>query len=131
MRDDISFLSDGRKLVGHLYLPEGHAVGDLLPAVVVIGASSGTKEQTPAVYGPRLAQRGYAALTLDHTSYGESEGTTRSDENPFAKSEDVKNAVTYLTRRSEVDQSRIAAVGVCGGGGFAPYTAVADRRIKA
>jgi fermentation-respiration switch protein FrsA (DUF1100 family) len=131
MRDDISFLSDGRKLVGHLYLPDGPAAGDLLPAVVVIGASSGTKEQTPAVYGPRLAERGYAALTFDHTSYGHSEGTPRSDENPFAKSEDIKSAVTYLTGRTEIDPSRIAAVGVCGGGGFAPYTAVADRRIKA
>ncbi|MDX6546537.1 MAG: uncharacterized protein QOG33_87 [Gaiellales bacterium] len=131
MRDDIFFLSDGRKLVGHLYLPEARIANEPLPAVVVIGASSGTKEQTPAVYGPRLADRGYAALTFDHTSYGQSEGTPRSDENPFAKSEDIKSAVTYLTGRPEIDANRIAAVGVCGGGGFAPYTAVADRRIKA
>ena len=120
MREDISFLSDGRKLLGHLYLPDTHVAGEPLPAVVVVGASSGTKEQTPAVYGPRLAQRGYVALSFDHTSYGESEGTPRSDENPFAKSEDIKNAVTYLTGRTEIDPSRIAAVGVCGGGGFAP-----------
>jgi uncharacterized protein len=131
MRDDISFLSDGRKLVGRLYLPDSRVAGEPLPAVVVIGASSGTQEQTPAVYAPRLAQRGYAALTFDHTSYGASEGAPRSDENPFAKSEDIKSAVTYLTDRTEIDPSRIAAVGVCGGGGFAPYTAVADRRIKA
>jgi uncharacterized protein len=49
MRDDIFFLSDRRKLVGHLYLPETHVADEPLPAVVVIGASSGTKEQTPAV----------------------------------------------------------------------------------
>src|ERR1700735_4440868 len=71
------------------------------------------------------------ALPLAHPTYGKSEGTPPSDENPFAKSEDIKNAVTFLTGRDEVDASRIAAVGVCGGGGFAPYTAVADRRIKA
>jgi len=131
MREDISFLSDGHNLSGHLYLPDTHVVGEPLPAVVVVGASSGTKEQTPAVYAARLAERGYAALAFDHTSYGESEGSPRSDENPFAKSEDIKNAVTYLTGRREIDANRIAAVGVCGGGGFAPYTAVADRRIKA
>jgi len=131
MREDVTFSSDGRKLAGHLYLPGDRTSAEKLPAVVVVGASSGTKEQTPAVYSQRLVARGYAALAFDHSTYGESEGTPRSDENPFAKSEDIKNAVTYLTGRDEIDTDRIAAVGVCGGGGFAPYTAVADRRIKA
>jgi fermentation-respiration switch protein FrsA (DUF1100 family) len=131
MRDDISFMSDGQTLSGHLYLPDGLVDGEPVPAVVVVGACSGTKEQTPAVYGSRLAERGYAALAFDHTSYGDSEGSPRCDENPFAKSEDIKNAVTYVRGRREVDADRIGAVGVCGGGGFVPYTAVVDRRIKA
>jgi fermentation-respiration switch protein FrsA (DUF1100 family) len=131
MRLDITFPSDGRKLTGHLYLPDDRPPAERLPAVVVVGASSGTKEQTPAAYSRRLAGLGYAALAFDHSSYGQSEGTPRSDENPFAKSEDIKNAVTFLTGLGEVDADRIAAAGVCGGGGFAPYTAVADRRIKA
>jgi dienelactone hydrolase len=127
---DVTFLSDGRKLVGNLYLPEGRTPGERVAAVVTVGASSGTKEHTPAVYSRRLAELGYAALAFDH-SYGESDGTLRSDENPFAKSEDIKSAVTFLTSRAEVDPERIGALGVCGGGGFVPYTAVADRRIKA
>jgi uncharacterized protein len=131
MREDITFLSDGRKLAGHMYLPDHRPAAEPLPAVVVVGASSGTKEQTPAMYSRHLVDLGYAALAFDHSSYGQSEGTPRSDENPFAKSEDIKNAVTFLTGRDEVDADRIAAAGVCGGGGFAPYTAVADRRIKA
>jgi uncharacterized protein len=131
MREDVTFSSDGRKLAGRLYLPEDRTATQKLPAVVVVGASSGTKEQTPAVYSQRLVALGYAALAFDHSTYGESEGVPRSDENPFAKSEDIKNAVTYLTGRDEIDTDRIATVGVCGGGGFAPYTAVADRRIKA
>jgi fermentation-respiration switch protein FrsA (DUF1100 family) len=125
MREDITFTSDGRNLMGHLYLPDDRQAAEKLPAAVVVGASSGTKEQTPAEYSRRLVALGYAALAFDHTSYGESEGIPRSDENPFAKSEDIKNAVTFLTGRDEVDAGRIAAVGVCGG------TAVADRRIRA
>jgi len=131
MRENITFASDGRKLAGHLYLPDDRSAAEKLPAVVVVGASSGTMEQTPAEYSRRLVALGYAALAFDHTSYGESEGMPRCDEDPFAKSEDIKNAVTFLTGRPEVDPARVAAVGVCGGGGFAPYTAVADRRIKA
>jgi fermentation-respiration switch protein FrsA (DUF1100 family) len=131
MRQDINFLSQGQKLIGDLYLPDDRTPGKKLQAIVMVGASSGTKEQTPATYARRLAERGYAALAFDHTSFGESEGRPRNDENPFAKSEDVKNAVTFLTSREEVDSERIGIVGVCAGGGLAPYTAVANQRIKA
>jgi fermentation-respiration switch protein FrsA (DUF1100 family) len=128
---NITFLSDGRKLAGHLYLPQGSSDGGRVAAVVVVGASSGTKEQTPAVYSQHLAKLGYAALAFDHSTYGESEGTPRRDENPFAKSEDIKSAVTFLRNRAEVDGNLIGGLGVCAGGGLVPYTAVADRRIKA
>ncbi|MEV8390151.1 MULTISPECIES: alpha/beta hydrolase [unclassified Streptomyces] len=129
MRGDITFESNGNRLAGHLYLP-GRDAG-AAPAVIVVGAASGTKEQSPAAYATRLAKLGYVALAFDHSTYGDSEGTPRCDENPFAKSEDIKNAVTFLAGREEVDRERIAAVGICGGGGYVPYTAVADRRIKA
>jgi fermentation-respiration switch protein FrsA (DUF1100 family) len=101
MRQDISFRSNGRHLLGHLYLPDQHAVGEQLPAVVVVGPASSTKGQVPAVYAQRLSALGYAALAFDHTSYGESEGFPRTDEDPFAKIEDVKDAVTFLTRRAD------------------------------
>jgi uncharacterized protein len=131
MRDDISFRSNGRLLLGHLYLPDQLAAGERLPAVVVVGPASSTKGQAPAVYSQRLSELGYAAIAFDHTSYGESEGTPRTDEDPFTKIEDIKNAATFLSHRPEVDAARIAAVGLCAGGGYAPAAAVADRRIKA
>jgi hypothetical protein len=87
--------------------------------------------QVPTIYAERLAELGYAALAFDHSSYGESEGGPRSDEDPFAKIEDVKNAVTFLAGHDKINAARLAAVGVCAGGGYAPAAAVADRRIKA
>lgn len=131
MRHDVTFTSNGNQLLGHLYVPDESAEGKRLPAVVVVGPASSTKGQVPAVYATRLAERGYAALAFDHTSYGESAGFPRTDEDPFTKIEDVKSAVTFLAGRPEVDVERIAAVGVCAGGGYAPAAAVADRRIKA
>ena len=38
MREDITFPSDGRKLAGHLYLPDDRPAAERLPAVVVVGA---------------------------------------------------------------------------------------------
>jgi fermentation-respiration switch protein FrsA (DUF1100 family) len=131
MRRDISFRSDGSLLLGHLYLPDQFAAGERLPAVVVVGPASSTKGQVPAIYSQCLSELGYAAVAFDHTSYGESEGTPRTDEDPFTKIENVKWAVTFLTQCPEVDSERIAAVGVCAGGGYAPAAAVGDRRIKA
>jgi hypothetical protein len=131
MREDITFESNGNRLLGYLFLPEDLAAGQKVPAVVSVGPASSTKGQVPTIYAERLQALGYAALGFDHGSYGESEGTPRSDEDPFAKIEDVKNAVTFLTSRPDIDSDRIAAVGVCAGGGYATSAAVADRRIKA
>jgi fermentation-respiration switch protein FrsA (DUF1100 family) len=131
MREEISFRSEGRLLLGHLYLPDQLAAAESLRAVVVVGPASSTKGQVPAVYAQRLSELGYAAVAFDHTSYGESEGMPRFDEDPFTKIEDIKNATTFLARHPRVDVARIATVGVCAGGGYAPAAAVADRRIKA
>jgi uncharacterized protein len=131
MRQDITFTSNGNQLLGHLYLPDELKAGERVPAVVVVGPASSTKGQAAAVYAGRLSALGYAAVAFDHTSYGESAGFPRTDEDPFTKIEDIKSAVTFLAGRPEADPSRIAAVGVCAGGGYAPAAAVADRRIRA
>lgn len=131
MRQDVTFISNGNHIVGELHLPGETQPGERLPGIVVVGPASSVKGQVPTVYAERLAALGYAALAFDHSTYGESEGWPRSDEDPFAKIEDVKNAVTFLARHRTINADRLAAVGVCAGGGYAPAAAVADRRIKA
>jgi fermentation-respiration switch protein FrsA (DUF1100 family) len=130
VRQDITFISDGNHIVGQLHLPGETQSGQQLAGVVVVGPASSVKGQVPTIYAERLADLGYAALAFDHSTYGESEGWPRSDEDPFAKVEDVKNAVTFLAADHRIDADRLAAVGVCAGGGYAPAAAVADRRIK-
>ena len=131
MRKEISFDSRGHKLVGYLHLPAGQSADSRASTIVMIGPADGSKEHAPSIYAERFARLGYAALAFDHTSYGDSEGTPRCDEDPFVKSEDIKNAVSFLQGRPEVDPDRIVGVGVCAGGGYLPYTAATDRRIKA
>ena len=131
MLQDATFTSNGNRIVGELHLPGETASGERVPGVVVVGPASSVKGQVPTIYAERLAALGYAALAFDHSSYGESEGWPRSDEDPFAKIEDIKNAVTFLAGHDHIDADRLAAVGVCAGGGYVPAAAVADRRIKA
>ncbi|TFB30352.1 alpha/beta hydrolase [Pedobacter alluvionis] len=127
----VHFRSGNLTLAGHLYIPFDFKEGEKRPAVIVLSPGGGIKEQTSGRYASELSKKGFIALAFDHRSYGESEGYPRFDEDPFTKVEDTKNAVSYLTTRTEVDSERIGVMGICGGGGVAPTAAATDRRIKA
>ncbi|OHV85121.1 hypothetical protein LCM4573_04380 [Rhizobium sp. LCM 4573] len=125
----VSFDSSGVALVGNLYLPAG-ATGSN-PAVVVTGSWTSVKEQNPAEYARRLAERGFAVLAFDHTGFGESGGAIRGYENPAAKVADIKAAISFLENLPEIDRTRINGLGICAGGGYMARVAAEEPRLNA
>ena len=95
------------------------------------GPISSVKEQTLPHYAERLADAGYTVLTFDSRSFGESEGQPRQHYDPNQMIADYGNAVGYLVTATDVEPERIAAVGVCMGGGYAVSLAALDKRVKA
>lgn len=125
---EVRFESEGVELVGNLFLPDGRGPW---PAVVLQGPLTSVKEQVTGNYAAALAERGFAALSFDHRFFGQSGGEPRQYESPTKKSEDVRNALSFLAAQGEVEAGKLAAVGVCAGGGYMASAVANDGRIKA
>ncbi|GII80490.1 peptidase [Sphaerisporangium rufum] len=127
MADDVQFTADGITLAGDLRTPPGAGPH---PALVLTGPFTGVKEQVTGRYAARLTEAGYVTLAFDHRNFGASGGAPRRHEDPQGKLADLRAAVSFLRGRPEVDGTRIGAVGVCLGAGYALRFAAFDPRVK-
>ena len=129
---NVSFFSRNIKLAAHLYQPTPDSSNRSGAAVIIGHPWTSIKEQSPANYARVLSQAGFICLTYDAAYQGESEGEPRSLEDPAQRVEDIKSAVTYLTSlKNIVNPDKIGVLGICASGGYAPYAAQTDHRIKA
>ena len=127
----VTFNNRGLKVAGVLYYPRDYRRGEKRPGIVTGHPTGGVKEQTAGLYSRRLADKGFITLAYDCTYQGESEGEPRHLEDPSARVEDIKSAVSFLSSLEEVDAERIGGLGICASGGYLPFAAQTDRRIKA
>lgn len=82
-------------------------------------------------YHEALTDAGFGVLIVDYRGFGESEGD-KGVLSPALQLEDLVNAVTYLTTRTDVDADSIGVFGSGGtGGGNAILLAAVDTRIRA
>jgi fermentation-respiration switch protein FrsA (DUF1100 family) len=128
-RADVTFLSDGLQLAGHLRVPA--ETSGPLPGLVFTGPLTGVKEQVTGRYAEALTAAGFVTLAFDHRGFGASEGLPRQHEDPPGKLADLRDAVSWLSAHPAVDAGRVGCVGICLGGGYALRFSAFDPRVRA
>jgi pimeloyl-ACP methyl ester carboxylesterase len=126
---NISFRSDGLKIVGTLYGGERDGKN---PCIILLHGSSpyGRKLALYRILGRKFAELGYIALSFDFRGFGESEDPTIGDLNMFNFYKDVSNALDFVTSKDNVDVSKIYLVGHSLGGNIAFVLGTKDERIR-
>lgn len=130
-REPIRFNSDGLALAGHLYRPPRAAPGERTAALVMAGPTTSVKEETLPHYAAALAEAGFTVLAFDNRNFGESEGTPRQHLATADQIEDLKNAISYMLTRGDVDPDQLGLCCVCMGAGYGLAVGAMDRRVKA
>ncbi|MBA3701392.1 MAG: alpha/beta hydrolase [Rubrobacteraceae bacterium] len=130
-RAEVRFESEGLQLAGHLYRARGVLEGGRAPALVMAGPMTSVKEETLPHYAERLQDAGYTVLAFDNRNFGESEGEPRQHLDTYEQVEDLKNAISYVLTREDVDPERLGLCCVCLGAGYGLEVAAMDRRVNA
>jgi dipeptidyl aminopeptidase/acylaminoacyl peptidase len=148
----VTIYSDGTKMVGDLYLPQGMQKADKRPAVVFCAGTAGTRRGTPTQLAPYFLDAGFVFLAFDYRGWGDSDGKLVPVEplpKPDAKSEvtakvrvvrwqmdfadqtqDIRAAISFVAGEPGVDPERIGILGTSYGGGLVTWVAANDPRVK-
>lgn len=118
------------KVSANLYLPPNFDKNKKYLGITVAHPNGGCKEQVAGLYAQKLAELGYVVIVADARYQGASEGEPRLRDYPENRIEDVSGMVDYLISLPYIDNKRIGALGICGGGGYTLACAQTDKRIK-
>jgi len=127
----VSYLLRGLKIAANVYTPAGYEPSGSYPTITVAHPNGGTKEQTAGRYAQRLAEQGYITIAADAVYQGHSQGEPRSVDKPFFRTDDIHGMADFIASFPGVDTDRLAALGICGGGGYTLNAAKSDKRFKA
>ena len=129
MKRAVEFYSEGFKLCGDVYTPDGLQAGEVRAAVLLCHGYTGVKDLYLPDNAKSLNDAGYVVMTFDYKGWGNSEGT-RSRLAPYSRVMDVQAAMTFLALQPEADEDRIGLYGTSYGGATVSWVGAVDQRAK-
>ena len=129
MKREVEFYSEGFKLCGDVYTPDGLQAGEVRAAVLLCHGYTGVKDLYLPDNAKTLNDAGYVVMTFDYKGWGDSEGT-RSRLAPYSRVMDVQAAMTFLALQPEADEDRIGLYGTSYGGATVSWVGAVDQRAK-
>jgi hypothetical protein len=126
----VNFFSEGSRIEGDLFLPDGLKSAEQRPGVVLCQGFTGVRSLILPDYAKVFVDAGFVVLTFDYRGWARSEGP-KWRLVPLEQVDDIRNALTFLQAQPQVDPDRLGLWGTSYGGGHAPYVAGVDARVKA
>ena len=130
MKRAIEFYSEGFKLCGDVYVPDGLAAGETRSAVLLCHGYTGVKDLYLPDNARVLNEAGYVVMTFDYKGWGDSEGVSPNRLVPYSRVADVQAAMTYLGLQPEVNEDSIGIYGTSYGGATVSWVGAVDERAK-
>ncbi len=127
----VNYKINGLSIAANVYTPPFYEADQKYPAIVIAHPNGGVKEQVAGLYAQKLAEQGFITITADAAYQGGSDGTPRYTDKPSHRIEDIFSMGDYISQFRGVDPSRLAVLGICGGGGYTLKAAQADKRFRA
>ncbi len=127
MKRAVTFYSEGFKLDGDIYVPDGLPSGEKRAAVLLCHGYTGVKDLYLPDNARAFNQSGYVSMTFDYKGWGDSEGPP-SRLAPYSRVADVQAAMTFLTLQPEVASDAIGLFGVSYGGATVSWVGAVDQR---
>ncbi len=128
MKQPISFYSEGFRLSGDLFTPEG-VKEERRAGVVLCHGYTGVKDLYLPDNARVLNEAGYMVLTFDYKGWGASEGS-RSRLAPMSRVADVQAAMTFLGLQPNVDPEQLGLYGTSYGGATVVWAGAIDHRAR-
>ncbi|WP_053385971.1 alpha/beta hydrolase [Leucobacter japonicus] len=128
-RSFIEFMSEDSCVRGEIFIPASSERGHR-PAVLLSHGWAMTAAGNLTDFALAFAEAGLISMTIDFRNLGRSDGAIRQDIDPYDQIEDIRNALTYLEQRNEVDPNRIGIWGSSFSGGHVLVVSAIDSRVK-
>src|SRR4051794_39576749 len=129
MKKAVVFYSEGFKLSGDLYVPEGLPDDERRAGIVLCHGYTGVKDLYLPDNARVLNKAGYVVLTFDYKGWGTSEGP-RSRLAPYSRVADAQAAITFLSLQAQVAPERLGIYGTSYGGATVVWVGAVDPRVK-